>query len=108
MDQQRKHESPEIGAAAARMLRALVRRAQEGDWEALEQLAELENLASCSTQAAGHLMQTEFGYSYTQLGDVLGITRQAARQRFSKAPSSMLLYWLSGRGKRPALGKVAS
>lgn len=85
---QRRHESPELGGAARRMMRALVRRAAEGDTEALEQLASLQLELQAAIQAAGKLMHSGErmadgkGYSFTELADVLGISRQAARQRF--------------------------
>lgn len=88
MDQQRRHEAPEIGAMVKRMMRALVRRAAEGDIEALEQLHQIATDAPTALTTAGVLMHREDGaaYSYTFLGDVLGTTRQAARQRFNTDP----------------------
>lgn len=82
-------EAPEIGAMVRRMIRALVRRAAEGDTEALEQLANIERELPQAVTVAGWLMATGErmpgdGYSFTELGDVLDISRQAARQRFSK------------------------
>lgn len=93
-ESQRKHESPEVGAMVRRMMRALVRRAAEGDTEALEELARLERELPGAITVAGWLMATgermpgDQHYSFTELGDVLGISRQAARQRFSKAISA--------------------
>lgn len=78
---QLRHEAPELGEAVVRMLRALVTRAADGDTEALEQLARLEELAPLATTLAMRLGHDKAGYSYTQLGGVLGTTRQAARQR---------------------------
>lgn len=82
---QRRHESPAVGAAVRRMVRALVVRAGEGDTEALEQLAELEGFTRDATTAAVVVAHDTAGYSFTELGRVLGITRQAARQRVSSA-----------------------
>lgn len=80
MTNKRERESPEIGAMASRVLRALVRRAADGDTFALEELARLEReLPARITEALSELQR--WGYSYTELGAVLGITRQAARQR---------------------------
>lgn len=81
MSGQQRHEAPDVGDAVVRMLRALVTRAQEGDWEALEQLARIEQLAPAATALGVRLAHREAGYSFTQLGDVLGTSRQAARQR---------------------------
>lgn len=74
-------ESPEIAAFIRRMFRALERRAQDGDLEALEALASLRSSLRDSTERAG-LSASKHGYSFTEIGTALGITRQAARQRF--------------------------
>lgn len=79
----RKHEAPEIGAMARRVLRTLVERAAEGDQEALEELATIEKMLPAYIAEAGRAMHDEFGYSYTFLGVTLGISRQGARQRFA-------------------------
>lgn len=79
---QRRHESPELGAMIRRMVRALVRRAAEGDTEALEQLAIVERDVPMAVSVAIARMNVgEAGYSYTELAGVVGTTRQAARQR---------------------------
>lgn len=83
-------EAPEIGAAARRMVRALVKRGQAGDWEALEELAALE---SFTREAVGHALvlmhDTGQQYSWTELGDVLGVSRQAAEQRANRARGTL-------------------
>lgn len=84
---QRKHEAPELGAAAARLIRALAERAGDGDTEALEQLAALERLVPTATQLAGYELH-EWGYSHAELANVLGISRQAAVKRFGAVPLS--------------------
>lgn len=70
-----------MGAAAARMLRALVRRATEGDTEALEQLVKLEALTSTALTVAMVQAHDWADYSWTQVATAVGTTRQAARQR---------------------------
>lgn len=86
---QPRHESPELGSAVRRQLRALVRRAAEGDTEALEQLAMLDaDLATAKAVAVdlmnrGERMGRRGGYSFTELAAVLGTSRQAARQLVS-------------------------
>lgn len=72
-----------MGAAALRMMRALVRRAGEGDTEALEWLAHLEAELPRLMNEAGAAAH-DHGYTYTVLGQCLGISRQAARQRFTR------------------------
>lgn len=79
-------EAPEIGEMTRRMVRALVRRAGEGDWQALEQLAELETATREAIGQALVLMHdTGARYSWSELGDVLGVSRQAAEQRANRA-----------------------
>lgn len=83
MGEQRRHEAPEVGDAIVRMMRGLVTRAGEGDTEAVEQLdrvAQLAPLALTYGMREAHAR----GYSHTELGRVLGITRQAARQRVER------------------------
>lgn len=65
-----------------RMLRALARRAAEGDLEAIEQLAELQQTLTDTTRQAGAGLHA-FGYSWTEIAAATGTTRQAARQRFA-------------------------
>lgn len=97
-----RHESPEVGAMARRMVRALVRRAAEGDTEALEELARLERELPKAITVAGQLMASgermanNQSYSYTELGNTLGITRQAARQRFCKPASGPTAVYYAG------------
>lgn len=79
----REREAPEVGAMAGRVVRALVRRAGEGDGEALEQLLALESQIAQAIKDAGAGMHA-FGYSFTELGDIAGISRQAARERFGR------------------------
>lgn len=74
-------ESPEIEAFVKRMYRALEKRASEGDLEAVEALANLSSAVVAATKRAADAAWRN-GYSYTQIGDALGISRQAARQRF--------------------------
>lgn len=40
---------------------------------------------------------TADGYTFTMLGDSLGITRQAARQRFGPKPSGPMAHYYTGR-----------
>lgn len=73
-----------------RMLRALARRAGEGDLFALEELGRLEGDAAAALVAGArgaHGMAG--GYSWTEIGAELGITRQAARQRFGGGPAAI-------------------
>jgi hypothetical protein len=62
-----------------RMLNALIRRAAEGDWEALEALSELEELSRLAMTAG--LMVAREHYSLAQLGQVVGTGRTAVHNR---------------------------
>jgi hypothetical protein len=81
MAQQRKHEAPQIGAMVERMFKALVRRAGEGEEQALEVLSRLERVAANAVRDGGRAAHFEADYSWTQIGEFLGVSRQAARQR---------------------------
>jgi hypothetical protein len=88
MTTQRRHEAPDVGAMVRRMVRALVRRAAEGDTEALEQLAQLEAELPTAVTCALAMMQAGTrgpAYSFTELATVLGTSRQATRQRAGRA-----------------------
>jgi hypothetical protein len=88
-----RHEAPEVGAACRRMVRALVRRAGDGDTEALEQLAGVADMARDAVGVAvGQL--TGFGYSYGDLARLTGLTRQALQQREARAENSPHAEWL--------------
>lgn len=102
---QRRHESPDLGGAAARMMRALVVRAGEGDTEALEQLEALEALAGHAVQLAGSELYT-WGYSYGELAAVVGTSRQAAVKRFGRMPQPLALNWRHKVQSSPATLRV--
>lgn len=87
LDGQRRHESPELGAMVGRMLNALIRRAAEGDTEALEQLARLESLARQANTSGLAEARRAGGYSLAELAKVTGTTRQAVSQRTAPAPT---------------------
>jgi hypothetical protein len=78
-------ESPEIGAMIDRVCRALVRRATDGDLLALEELATLERTVTRHLRdAARGAHDGEYHYSWTEIGNALGVSRQNARQRFGE------------------------
>lgn len=76
-------ECPELGAAARRFARALAVRAAEGDTEAIEQLVDVAREVDESIVAAGRGLYAA-GYSWQDIGRVLGVTKQAARKRFGE------------------------
>lgn len=87
-------EAPELGAACIRMFRALARRAGQGEGEALEQLSMLQDSLSMQLGAAvaGYRAFTPAHgaepYSWTDVARLLGVTRQAAQQRFADATTA--------------------
>lgn len=98
-------ESPAMGDAAVRILRGLVCRAAEGDTEALEQLQRLE--AEVPAHLGWAVAASRVGrphYSWTLIGKVLGITRQAASQRFHQVPVPDLSAARCGRTSWTAAG----
>ena len=75
-------ENDQYAAFARRVLRAYARRVADGDVEALAVLlglsAEIDDaIAQAVTGLRG------FGYSWAEIGSRLGITRQAAQQRWA-------------------------
>jgi hypothetical protein len=74
----------EYAAFARRVLRAYARRVATGDVEALTLMLGLS--AEIDT-AIGQAVQglRGFGYSWAEIGSRLGITRQAAQQRWGRA-----------------------
>lgn len=69
-----------------RMVRATGRRVAERDIEALAGLQMLRDELDAEIQRTVDALRSEEGggYSYTEIGRVLGVTRQAAQQRFSR------------------------
>src|SRR5438093_121265 len=77
-------ENDEYAAFVRRVLRAYARRVADGDVEALTLMlglsAEIDDtIAQAVTGLRG------FGYSWAEIGSRLGITRQAAQQRWGRA-----------------------
>jgi hypothetical protein len=77
-------ENDEYAAFAQRVLRAYARRVATGDVEALTLMLGLSaEIDTAIGQAVKGLR--EFGYSWAEIGSRLGITRQAAQQRWGHA-----------------------
>lgn len=82
----RRHEAPDVGKAAARFMRALAKRAANGEAEAIEWLIQLQAELDAATQLAVDNYR-ELGFSWAQVAQLTGTTRQAAQMRFGhKAP----------------------
>jgi hypothetical protein len=76
-------ENDDYAAFARRILRAYARRVADGDVDALITMTGLaEEIDTAIGQAVTGLRQ--FGYSWAEIGSRLGITRQAAQQRWGQ------------------------
>lgn len=71
-----------MAQAIARMVRAMSRRAESGDLEALRELRKLEAICTLEAFRAAHALHTSHGYSWTEIGLACGMSRQGARQRW--------------------------
>lgn len=80
-----RHEAPEVGAAILRMMNGLIRRAAEGDTEAIEALYVIEGMAPHATNAALSLARSEADYSLAELAAVTTTSRAAVQQRVNRA-----------------------
>jgi hypothetical protein len=77
-------ENDEYAAFLGRAVRAYARRVAAGDVEALTLMTGLSaDLDNAISQAVTGLRG--FGYSWAEIGSRLGITRQAAQQRWGNA-----------------------
>lgn len=85
MARRREREAPEVTAAAVRMMRALVKRAGDGELEALEGLVSLQAaLDGCLDQAVHGYREGPAKASWAAVGEAVGVSRQAAQQRFGR------------------------
>jgi hypothetical protein len=77
-------ENREFDAFARRIVRAYARRVADGDIEALPALCQLAStVEQAMSDAVAGLRQ--FGYSWQDLADRLGVTRQAVQKRWGYA-----------------------
>ena len=74
-------ENDEYAAFARRILRAYARRIAQGDVEALTLLVNLGTDVENAIRDAVIGLRTH-GYSWAEIGSRLGVTRQAAQQRW--------------------------
>jgi hypothetical protein len=80
----RQVENDEYAAFVRRILRAYARRVGNGDVEALILMADLAGEIDISIAEAVKGLRG-FGYSWAEIGARLGVTRQAAQQRWGTA-----------------------
>ena len=78
-------ENPEYAAFVRRILKAYARRVAVGDIEALALMAELADRIDTSIRDAVTGLR-EHGYSWADISSRLGVTRQAAQQRWGNRP----------------------
>src|SRR6266545_1844074 len=79
----REVENSEFDAFVRRILRAYARRVANGDIEALRSLAELSSEVDAVTRlAVAGLRKSSYHYSWSEIADRLGVTRQAAQMRY--------------------------
>jgi hypothetical protein len=81
----RVRENDEYAAFARRVLRAYARRVADGDVEALTLMTDLAGEIDTAISQAVQGLRA-FGYSWAEIGSRLGITRQAAQQRWGGKP----------------------
>lgn len=74
-------ENNEYAAFARRVMRAYARRVAKGDIEALTDMITLATEVETAIREAVIGLR-EFGYSWTEIGTRMGVTRQAAQQRW--------------------------
>lgn len=75
-------ENPEYAAFIRRTLGAYARRVAAGDVEALPELVGLADCLEDTIRIAVNGLRVS-GYSWTEIADRLGTTRQAAHQRWA-------------------------
>lgn len=75
-------ENDEFRAAITRMIRAYGVRVAEADDFDLAEMVTLRDVLEDAIGAAITGQRSNYGYSWAVIGDALGITRQAAQQRY--------------------------
>jgi len=85
--QRRVVENDEYGAFARRVIVAYSRRVADGDIEAITALAALADEVDTAMREAITGLRERSGYSWADIALRLGITRQAAQQRWGGDPT---------------------
>lgn len=85
----KEREALELAGFLRRMSRALVRRAADGDLDALVALVESRAALDAAIVDAAQALHYDYRtpYSWAEIAREIGITKQAAHQRFGKAES---------------------
>jgi hypothetical protein len=85
----REYENPEYAAMLRRTIRAYGHRVAEGEVEGLPDLLNLQNEVEEAAAAAVSGLR-KFGYSWEEIARRVGITRQAAQQRWGHVGANAL------------------
>src|SRR3954467_13992532 len=81
----REVETSEFDAFVRRILRAYARRVASGDVEALRSLAMLSSEVDAVTRlAVAELRKSPYSYSWSEIADRLGVTKQTAHERYGE------------------------
>ena len=76
-------ETPDYAGFLRRSIRAMERRVgSDGDLESLAELVQLETELQATIQRTVDRLRDEHGFSWSEIGRVLGVSRQAAQQRY--------------------------
>jgi ribosomal protein S20 len=79
----REVENSQFDAFVRRILRAYARRVAAGDVEALHSLSQLSSEVDAVTRlAVAGLRKAPYSYSWSEIADRLGVTKQAAQMRY--------------------------
>jgi len=79
-------ETEEYLGMVRRVLTALGGRVGDADLAMFAGLAGLAGVVDELLAGTARQLHDDHGYSWTEIGAALGVTRQAARQRFSRQP----------------------
>ncbi len=79
----RYRETSDFAAMMSRMVKAFGRRVASGDIASLALMAETRAELDAAIDATVARLYLEHDYSWTEIGRDLGITRQAARQKYA-------------------------
>ena len=77
-------ETSDFAAMMSRMIAAHGRRVAGGNLEDLAELVRLRRELDETIDFAARSLHDDAGHSWTEIGRVLGITRQSARERFTR------------------------
>lgn len=86
MSRRRERETPEYAAFVRRSIRAHGRRVADADPEDLAELVAMHETLALAIDEAVLGMREARAVSWGQIGRALGITRQAAQQRYTHRP----------------------